>query len=242
MALVEWADPNNVKHGKYIGSAFGVASSGATLFRNPHVARKLVSHQLKQQSAFRWIQRVYRTLSPAMLDLYGQMGQNNPYVNARHELRYPNRYHKWIQVQRYVVLYAGSVGELDPFPDATPTTSVDITGVTATLVTVPAGYRIEVVVDRTIFEIPDDDDTAVFVYMSRPLPYENVNYSSTFHFIGAPRLWFLPSVATAFPGEVSPIYKAGDLVLIECHVMNVNRGFTVSIGRFFTTLLTRPFP
>lgn len=242
MALVEWADPNDQIKGKYIGSAFGVSATGVTLYRTPHVARKIVARQQRQQSSFRWCQRVYRNLSPARLELYRQCGLNNPYVNSRGELRYPNRYHKWLQVQRYVVLYAGSVAELDEYGDATPTTSVTINGVVATLVTVPDGYRIEVAVDRTIHEIPDDDDTAVFVYMSKPLAFDQTHYSSTFHFIGAPRLWFLPSVALAFPGEVMPVYREGDRVLVECVVMNVNRGFIVSVGRFFVNLLQRPFP
>ena len=228
MALVQWSDPDNAIHGRYIGSAFAFQGANPTLMRNPTAANRLRNNQEARRWDWSQAQRWYKSLSPEDLAILTECGQNNPTVNSRHEVVYHNRYHKWLQIGVY---WSQLVGGFDVPMAGDASTPIDwyASGLFAGLYQ-ESGQPWNTFALQWSGNLVSGDNTdfGVFIYTSRPVSTGVTAYSG--NWVSVP-----PSMpdnntvdAHQYNNYWSRPFAVGDRILIRFDVIDVVRAFVVS--------------
>ena len=237
MALVEWGTGFEGFHGKYIGSAFGMSATGVTLFRNPHAANRLHARQTERRWLWSQAQRSYKGISPAWLPILSQCGLNNPHVNRRGEVKYPNRYHKYIQVAMFWLLVVGNLPEF-VFGDASTPYSLGVDQQFFALQRDNAGRPILLASYFQFDGVYDPPDGHVLlVYVSRPVGRGTTAFHGNWYFIGTAQEIAGNYVAELFLDGIATAYNEGDEVLVQYHWLDYYRAFLGSVQQVRATII-----
>lgn len=229
MALVEWAPGQTQFQGKYLGSAFGVSKTGLTLFRNPTAANNLHARQTLRRWAWSLAQREYKNLDPAWLPILTECGQNNPHVNARGDVRYPNRYHKYLQVAVFWLILEGNL-PLFYFPDISTPYSVGVTDAYA-FTYFEGGTGQQVVAINFGLSEPVDmpEGHALLLYMSRPVSHGVTTWHGSWYNVQVDDVTVDRWQADLFLGDLATSYQLGDRIIVQWHWLDYYRAFLGSV-------------
>ena len=237
MALVQWAPDFAGYQGKYIGSAFGLSATSVTMFRNPHVANRLHARQTERRWLWSQAQRSYKNVDPAWLPILTECGQNNPHVNRRGEVKYPNRYHKWIQVAMFWLLVVGNLPEF-VFGDASTPYSLGVNPVLLGLQRDNAGRPVLL---SSYFQYDGaydpPDGHVCLVYVSRPVSSGVTQFHGNWYFMGTAQQVAENYVAELFLNDIATAYNEGDEVLIQYHWLDYYRAFLGSVQQVRATII-----
>lgn len=229
MALVEWASGFDGKTGKYIGSAFGLSSTGITLFRNPTVARKQRQTQDLPRQTFSMVQREYRNLSENDKLVLAECARNNPYVNSRGVVSFGNRYLKWLQIGTYQV-YAGEDFPLIFYPDAAQPMDLSVQMLVVTI-TPASGTGLEQLSAGWMQTLNSTyrEGVVMIMYMSRPVS------AGVTHYYGNWTLFAISPTTTMFDSFSvvnnlwSRPYQVGDNIIIRIDVIDMYRASLLTV-------------
>lgn len=228
MALVQWSDLGNQLYGRQGGSAIGQQGNNPTLIRNPTAANHLRNAQQVRRWEWSHVQRHYRNLSSGALAILTTCGQNNPYINSRHEIRYPNRYHKWLQVG---VFWFTIVGDFNvPFAgNASPGADWYFEDVQLYTYFNPAyPANVIAITGEGVYVSGSQIDCGVFFYVSRPISNGVTSYTGTWVQVGTFNMQ-TSSLADEWPNVWWSLpYQVGDTVIFRADVIDMVRGFVIS--------------
>lgn len=229
MALVEWASGFEGYQGKYIGSAFGLSHTGVTMFRNPHVANRLHARQTERRWLWSQAQRSYKNVSPSWYPILTQCGQNNPHVNSRGEIKYPNRYHKWIQLAMFWLLITGELPQ-SVYGNASIPYSLGVNQLFVGLQRNSAGRPVLLSsYFQYIGEYDPPEGHVCLVYVSRPVSAGVTQFHGNWYFMGTAENIAGSYAAELFLTDIATAYNEGDNVLVQYHWIDYYRGFISSV-------------